>query len=227
MRLGLRVFIAVVLAGCGLTGCAKSIDGRAVAPADHSGRPVAAVDLDSGLLTPSQVFDIVGAQLTVRVDQKQPVGGGPSGPCAGLDNADVEAFVGDGYTAFHVLLLADGTDTDHDHVVTQAVSIYPDAQTAAKQFGSTTTGLGPCNRRLVRGDADWKYAVNDVTADSVRWNKQQTDLPMPWVCYGQARVRNNVIVEAVGCQDSDTVAQNVDTLVNHMSASVWNLSGGR
>jgi hypothetical protein len=31
----------------------------------------------------------------------------------------------------------------------------------------------------------------------------------------------------VDCQGNDTAAQNVDTLVNHMSASVWDLSGGR
>jgi PknH-like extracellular domain len=225
MRLGLRVFIVVVLAG--LTGCARTVDGSAVAPADHAGRPVATIDLDSVLLAPSQVSDIDGAQLQLQIDQKQPVGGEASGPCAGLDNAGAEAFVGDGYAAFRVLLLADGTDADHDHVVTQAVSVYPDGQTAAKQFGSATAGLGSCNGRLVRGEADWKYAVNDVTPDTVRWNKEQTNLPMLWVCYGQGRVRNNVIIQAMVCQGSDAAAQTADTLVNHMSASVWDLSGGR
>ena len=224
MRPDVRVLTAIALAAV-LAGCTISTAGRAVAPANHAPRPVASNDVDSVLMTPAQLSQLVKAPLQVRVDRKQPVGAGWADPCAGLDAAGARSFVGNDYTAFHVLLLADGTEIEHDHVVTEAATVYADAQTAAKQFAAASAGLGTCNGRRVYEEAEWTYAVSDVTADTVRWNRQQTDAPEMWVCYGQARVRNNVIIEAMACQGSDTGAENVDTLVSRMSASVWELSG--
>jgi PknH-like extracellular domain len=226
VRLGVPFFLPTLLAVILVAGCSSTTSGRAVAAVKHAARPLAAADLESVLLTPAQLSDIVGAALVPRVDQKRPVGGGPSGPCAALDSAGSDAFVGNDFSGFHVLLAADGTEIVHDHIVTEAGTVYPDAATAAKQFGAATGALGACNGRHVREMADWRYAVNDVTADTVRWNKEQTDAPALWVCYGQGRVRNNVIVEAMACQGDDTGAQKADTIVNRMSASVWELSGG-
>jgi hypothetical protein len=223
MRRVVHVFVGVLLAAL-VAGCGAQNAGRAQAGRAHVSKPLASSDLDNVLMTPPHLSDIVGVPLQLRVDQKRPVGGGPGGPCGPLDTAGDDDFVGKGYSAFHVLLLSDGKDTIHDHVVTQSAAVYPDAPTATKQFGSVTSGLGPCNGRRVNSEAAWKFAINDVTPDTVLWNKEQTDVPMLWVCYGQARVRDNVILQAMACQGNDGGAKVVEAVVNHMSAAVWDLS---
>jgi hypothetical protein len=224
MRL-VRVLAAVMPAAMILVaGCGGTTGGRGQASHGHVSQPVASTDLDDVMMTPPQLSDVVGVPLQLRVDQLRPVGGGPGGPCGALDTAGDGDFIGKGYSAFHVLLLSDGKDNTHDHVVTQSAAVYPDAQTATKQFGSATSGVGSCNGRRVNSEAAWKFAINDVTPDAVLWNKEQTDVPLLWVCYGQARVRDNVILQAMACQGDDGGVKVADAIVNHMSAAVWDLS---
>jgi hypothetical protein len=222
-RAVLMAITALFAATTVLAGCADTTDGVVKAKSSHHPRPLGSGDLDAVLLTPKQISDIVGAPLTLRRDQTRPAGG-PGGPCAALYTAGADAFVGNGFAGFHVLVLADGKGDQHDHVVSQSAAVYADPQSAAKQFASVTGGLQPCNGRHVRDEADWKFAVNDVTPDTVLWNKEQTDLPMLWVCYGQARVRNNVILEAMVCRGDDAGAQNAEAITDRMSAAVWELS---
>ena len=210
-----------------LAGCAQPIDGRAVAPSSHASRPVSGGDLDNILLTPSQLSDIVGTKLQLQGDVTRPVAGDPAeGPCAGLDTVGMQPFIGDGFSAFRLLLLSDGTAIQHDHVVTQAAAVYPDVGSATKAFGTATSRLQPCDGKNVKTEAAWRFAVNDLSTDTVQWNKEQTDLPMLWVCYGQARIRVNVMIQAMSCQGDDGGKANADAISNRMSASVWDLSGG-
>jgi hypothetical protein len=53
----------------------------------------------------------------------------------------------------------------------------------------------------------------------VLWNKERTDIPMPWVCYGQGRVRDNAIIEAMVCQGDDAGARSAQTILDRMSAA--------
>jgi len=225
MRRLVPTLTAALLAVAPVAGCASTTDGVAKANPAHTAKPLGSVDLDSIFLTPSQLSEIVGAPLALRLDQNRPAGGGSGGPCSPVDTAGADSFVGNGFQAFHVLVLADGKGEEHDHVVTQSAAVYPDAPAAGKQFASVTGGLAPCDGRQLRGDAAWKFAINDVTPESVRWNKEQTDVSLLWVCYGQGRVRNNVIVEAMVCRGDDAGAQNVDTILDRMSAAIWELSG--
>ncbi|MBV8350434.1 MAG: sensor domain-containing protein [Mycolicibacterium sp.] len=213
-------------AALALAACAQSVDGRAVAPRSRAGRPVSGADLDNILLTPSQRSDIVGAKVQLQGDVTRPVAGNPvEGPCAGLETVGMQPFIGDGFSAFDLLLSSDGTGTQHDHVVTQAAAIYPDVASATKIFATATSGLSSCDGKNVKTEAAWRFAVNDVSTDTVRWNKEQIDLPMLWVCYGQARVRINVILQAMSCQGDDGGKANADAISNRMSARVWDLSG--
>jgi PknH-like extracellular domain len=208
-----------------LAGCAQPIDGRAVVPPSHASRPLSGDDLDNILLTPPQLSDVVGVKLQLQADVGRPVAGDPAeGPCAALDTVGTQPFIGDTFSAFHLLLLSDGTSTRHDHVVTQAAAIYPDTASATKAFTTATSALPPCNGKDVKTEAAWRFAVNGITADTDRWNKEQTDLPMLWVCYGQARVRVNAILQAMSCQGDDGGQANADAILNRMSATVWELS---
>ncbi|MCW2653283.1 MAG: hypothetical protein JWR32_4259 [Mycobacterium sp.] len=209
-----------------LAGCAHPIHGRAVAAPVHVGKSLSGADLDSVLLSPSQISDMVGAKLAPHTDVGRPVRGDPAqGPCAALDSAGMQPFIGDGFGAFHLLLLSDGIPTEHDHVVTQAAAVYPDSASATKVFTTAAASVAPCNGKELKTEAAWRFAVNDITSDAVRWNKEQTDLPILWVCYGQSRVRANAILQAMSCQGDDGGQANADAILNKMSATVWELSG--
>jgi hypothetical protein len=224
MRLPVPILAAAVLAAAVCAaGCERTSDGVANPNRAHVGQSVPSAQVDSVLLIPSQISDIVGVELRPRVEQTRAVPGtSADGPCAALG---MQGFVGDGYSSFHVVLSSDGDGADRNHVVAQAASIYPDAATAEKAFVTATGSLGACNGREVRAGADWRYAVNEVTADTVRWNKEQKDSPQLWVCHGQARVRDNVIVHAMACQGDDGGEHIADVILDRMSATVWELAG--
>jgi hypothetical protein len=224
MRLRVPVVFLVVLLSALVAGCTRDIGGVAKASQAHLPTPIGNEGLDAVLLTAEQLSGIVGATLTPRVDQAQPVGGGPSGPCAGLYVVGAEAFVGNSYSAFRVLLMSDGLGDQRKHVVTQSVAVYSDAHTAESQFASATSAIGACDGRRVNDQAAWKFGVNGVTPDTVVWNKRQTNAADVWACQGQGRVRDNLIIEAMACQGDNAAAGNVDTILNRMSATVWELS---
>src|ERR1700676_25611 len=134
LRLPVPVLAAVVLAiAVWSAGCDRTTDGVATPNRAHVGQAVPSAQVDSVLLIPSQITDIVGVALRPKVEQALPLAGtSADGPCAGLDTVGMQAFVGDGYSSFHLVLSADGGDANRDHVVAQAASIYPDAATAEK-----------------------------------------------------------------------------------------------
>ena len=215
---------AVLLAATLVAGCARTTDGRANPNPAHATKPVASADLDAVLLTPLQLTSIVGSPVELRIDQSRPVGGGPSGLCGALANGGSPDLVGDGFSSFRVLALGEGTGGQSDHVVVQAVAVYPDARTAGQQFASATTGLAPCNGRRLNDKAYWRYGVDTLTPDTVRWNKTETDVPWHWVCGAESRVRDNAILSAMSCRGDDAAGANAEAIVNQMSATVWDLS---
>ena len=95
--------------------------------------PLRADDADQVLIGASQLRDIVGVKLQTDADQARPIPGTSAVPaCSALDAAGMQAFLGDNWSGFHVLLFTDGDK--HDHVVAEAVAVYPDARSAATQF---------------------------------------------------------------------------------------------
>ena len=145
--------------------------------------------------------------------------------CSALDSVGIAAFVGERWSGFRVLLFTDGDR--RDRVVSQAVAVYPDASLAAAAFKSGTSDATLCDgqRALSTGsDAAWRFAVQDGNTDTVRWTKRQLAIPLTWVCYREARLRNNAVLQAMACQGDDGGQSVVTTLTDRMSASVWGLS---
>ena len=131
------------------------------------------------------------------------------------------AFPGDSWSGFHTLLYTDGDQ--HDHAIAEAVAIYPDARTAAAAFTSGSKDAKACDGQRALstgGDAAWKFSVPEINADTVRWTKQQIGIPITWVCHGEARLRNNAVVQAMACQGDDGGQITVTTMTDRMSASV-------
>lgn len=224
--MGLRAVLAASTA-VALSGCVHTVSGAAVWNPAQPITPLRADDTEQVLVTPAQVNQIVDGRLQVDADRGRPVSGSSAVPaCSALDSVGMAAFVGDDWRGFRVLLLTDGDR--HDRVVAQAVTVYPDAATAAGAFAAGTKDVPACDgqRALSTGsDAAWKFSVQEDNTDTVRWTKHQLAIPMTWVCHGEARLRNNAVVQAMACQGDDGGQLVVTTLADRMSASVWELSG--
>ncbi len=210
-----------------LAGCAHTVAGVAVWNPAQSLQPLRADDTDQILIGPAQLRDVAGVKLQVDADQVRPIAGSSAVPaCSALDAAGMAAFLGDSWSGFHTLLYTDGDQ--HDHAIAEAVTIYPDARTAAAAFTSGSRDAKACDGQRALstgGDAAWKFSVPEINADTVRWTKQQIGIPITWVCHGEARLRNNAVVQAMACQGDDGGQITVTTMTDRMSASVWELSG--
>lgn len=210
-----------------LAGCAHTVAGVPVWNPAQSLQPLRADDTDQILIGPAQLRDVAGVKLQVDADQVRPIAGSSAVPaCSALDAAGMGAFLGDSWSGFHTLLYTDGDQ--HDHAIAEAVAIYPDARTAAAAFSGGSKDAKACDGQRALstgGDAAWKFSVPEINADTVRWTKQQIGIPITWVCHGEARLRNNAVVQAMACQGDDGGQITVTTMTDRMSASVWELSG--
>ncbi|MDA2992158.1 MAG: sensor domain-containing protein [Actinomycetota bacterium] len=209
-----------------VTGCAHTVSGAAVRNQGDQPGGLRPGDADQVLLGAGEVGDVVGATLALDADRSRPIAGSSAVPaCSALDAVGMSAFVGDDWSQFHVLLFTDGDR--HEQVVSEAVAVYPDAAVAASAFAHGTRDVKSCDgQRAVGagGDAAWSFSVPLVDADVVRWRKQQIGIPLTWVCHGEARLRNNAVLQVMACRGDDSGRVAVTTLADRMSASVWELS---
>jgi hypothetical protein len=229
MRLLLARFLAggVAPALVLVAGCTQNVAGLPTRSDAQPLTPVRAGDMDLLLVTPGELRKITGRKLQLDADQSRPIPGSSTVPaCSGLDAAGMAVFVGDQTSGFHVLLLTDGDQ--HSQVLAESVAVYLDSGSAAAQFGQASEAAKMCDgqRALTAGgDAAWKFTVNEGDPDTVRWTKEQIGIPITWNCHAEARLRNNVIVQAMACAGDDSGAGIVTTIADRMSAAVWELSG--
>lgn len=209
-----------------LSGCAHTVSGAAASGPVGAVSGVLPGDADQILLGAGDVSDILGTKLQLDADRSRPIAGASAAPaCSVLDAVGMAAFVGDSWSRFHVLLFTDGDR--HEQVVAEAVAVYHDPAAAATVFSAASGAARACDgqRSLgTGGDAAWSFTVTDVNVDAVRWRKQQIGIPLTWVCQGEARLRNNAVLQAMACRDDDSGRDTVTRLTDRMSASVWELS---
>lgn len=210
-----------------VSGCAHSVSGAAVRDSRQAITPLRAGDTDQVLVAPAQVHDVVGARMQVDADQTRPVFGSSAlAACSAFESVGTTRFVGKDWSRIRVLLFTDGDR--HDQVVAEAVAVYPDAGAASDAFSAGARDAKACDgqRALSAGSAEaWAFTVPEPNVDTVRWTKQQLGIPLTWVCHGEARLRNNALLQAMACGGGDGGATVVTSLTDRMSASVWELSG--
>jgi hypothetical protein len=224
MRLQVALIASTALA---LAGCAHTVSGAAGWDRVMSTTELRVADADQVLLGPAEIGDVAGARLQVDADRSRPIVGTSAVPaCSALDAVGMSAFMGDSWSKFHELLFTDG-DT-HEHVVAEAVAVYPDTGAAASAFTLGTRTAKACDGQRALGtggDAAWNFSVPAVDADTVHWRKQQIGIPMTWVCHAEARLRNNAVLQAMSCRADDHGRVTVTAITDRMSATVWELSG--
>ena len=210
-----------------VSGCAHTVTGAAVGNPRQSITPLRAGDTGQVLVGPAQVYDVVGSRMQVDADQTRPVFGSSAvAACSALESVGMTAFVGKDWSGIRVLLFTDGDR--HGQVVAEAVAVYPDAAAASDAFTAGTKDTNACDgqRALSTGSAEaWAFSVPERTIDTVRWTKRQLAIPLTWLCHGEARLRNNAVLQAMACRSDEGGATVVTRLVDRMSASVWELSG--
>lgn len=223
--------VMMMLPALAMAGCAAVVPGRAVHDVAQSTSPLRADDTDQVLVTPRQLHDITGVMLQIDADQSRPISGTSAVPaCSAFDATGMAAFVGDQTLGFHVLLFTDSAqinDSAHDLVVAEAAAVYPDVATAAATFSKATIDARSCDGQSALstgGDAAWKFSVSEANSGTIRWSKDQIGIPMTWNCHAEARLRNNAIVQAMACSGDDEIQTTVTTMMDRMSATVWELS---
>lgn len=182
-----------------IAGCAHTVPGAAVFNPAQAVTGLLPADADRVLLGAADVSDVVGAKLQIDADRFRPIVGSSAAPsCSALDAVGMSAFVGDSWSKFHVLLFTDGDR--HRQVVAEAVAVYPDAAAAAAVFSAAADAAKSCDGQRAlgtAGDAAWSFTVPAVDADAMRWRKQQIGIPLTWVCHGEARLRNNAVLQVL------------------------------
>lgn len=210
-----------------LSGCAHTVPGAAVFNPAQAITGLLPADADQVLLGAAEVSEVVGAKLQVDADRSRPIVGSSAAPaCSALDAVGMSAFVGDSWSRFHVLLFTDGDR--HRHVVAEAVAVYPDSGAADAAFSAAAGAAKACDGQRALGtggDAAWSFTVPAVDADAVRWRKQQIGIPLNWVCHGEARLRNNAVLQVMACSGDDSGHGTATRMADLMSAAVWELSG--
>lgn len=219
--------VALLASAVALTvaGCTHSVPGAALySPGQGTG--LLPPDADRVLLGPADVSAIVGEKLQVDADRSRPIAGSSPAPaCSALDAAGMSAFVGETFSKFHVLLLTDGDR--HRQVVAEAFAVYPDVSSAGAVFAAAAGAARACDgQRAVGtgGDAAWSFTVPAVDPEAVHWRKQQIGIPLDWVCHGEARLRNNAVLQVMVCRGDDSGRSTATRVADRMSATVWELS---
>lgn len=222
----MRLQVALLTVAVTLSGCAHTVAGAPVFNAAHAVSALLPADADQVLLGAADVSDIVGVKLQVDADRVHPIAGASAIPaCSALDSVGMAAFVGDTWSKFHVLLFTDGDR--HQQVVAEAVAVYPDPGAAGAVFSSAIGAAKACDgQRAVGtgGDAAWSFTVPDADGEAIRWRKQQIGIPLNWICHGEARLRNNAVLQVMACRGDDSGRLTVTRLADRMSSSVWELS---
>lgn len=218
--------LATSAATLAVGGCAHTVPGAAVFNPERTVTGLLPADADQVLLGAAEISDIVGANLQLDADRFSPIAGSSAVPaCSALDAVGMSAFVGDTWSKFHVLLFTDGVG--HREVVAEAVAVYPDATSAGSVFSAAVGAARSCDGQRALGsggDAAWSFTVPAVGADAVRWRKQQIGIPLDWICHGEARLRNNAVLQVMACRGDDGGRTTATRLADRMSATVWELS---
>ncbi|MFM9033012.1 MAG: sensor domain-containing protein [Mycobacterium sp.] len=222
----LRVLLGAMVLPVVLAGCSHTVTGAASFSPAEAVAGLRPGDADRVLPATAELSDTVGATLQLDADRSRPIMGASAAPaCSALDAVGMSAFVGDSWSKFRMLLFTDGDR--HDQVLAEAVAVYPDAGAAAASFAAATGAARACDGQRALGtggDAAWSFTVPVIDADAVRWRKQQLGIPMDWVCHGEARLRNNAVLQVMACRGDDSGRATATRLADRMSAAVWELS---
>lgn len=188
------------------------------------GHPVATITpgtLEASFLPLDDVSALVGAPLESADSVSEPPAALNADPpaCAAAVGPATEAVYAQGWQRFGALSYQDPTA---EHVVTQVLGVYPDEDKASAAFAVLAGGLPQCpvavRTNTDRSTAEWTYAMDGTTADSLAWTATQ-DAGDGWACSRQARRKATALLEVSVCQAGDG-RQAAKTIADRFAARV-------
>ncbi|MFC9894617.1 sensor domain-containing protein [Nocardia sp. NPDC127579] len=174
----------------------------------NTGKPVAQVipgTVQASVLTIDELGPMVGSVLTDSVSSGEPP------PAFTTDPAHCAVAVGPGTrsvyaTGWNAFWSKTAQDANGDHVITQVVGMFTDADQSGKAFTTLTEGLKGC-ASAVRTDTDeyttgWAYILDRAEPNALGWTATQ-DTGDGWVCHRQARLKGKAVLQVAVCQAGD------------------------
>ncbi|MEU9808827.1 sensor domain-containing protein [Mycobacterium sp. NPDC050853] len=173
---------------------------------------------DSILISADDVGRLVGSPLTYEFKSTSPSDSAASGKCQALAGLRSESL-GEEWTTYRGSRLQE-TEKRYDHIVWQAVVLFPDAKAAASQLQAAyPPSLTSCqDSRQTEGDTEWRIGEFSNNGTSVKWVRQelQDGKPAGWRCFYDYRVKNNALFGGLLCQNGNG-APIVTAIVDRMA----------
>lgn len=172
-------------------------------------KPLPTNSIKKLILSPEDVNELVGLPLDKRSEFASPgiAGGDYNNPDCGVAMGITKDALGNGeFTVYRGVQDEATKDDGSVGMFTQNIAIFETADKASELFHNAYESLGHCNSATITSKTSptvWKIlAPGAFNGDVVTFGTLQlTDKnqPLGWRCDHQARVKNNVIVEAWLC----------------------------
>ncbi len=232
-----RKHVAILSVGAAaaliLAGCSRTTEGSAEWAPNQASKPIEASEVEDILIDNSEVVEIIGAQV-------EPVGpddDSPPVPDSALKECEVMLGIGqrtnagDGWSGFRSRVSWDRAGDNITHYALQTAIVYDNKDAAKATMAAVAREMKACDGKATRDDkaGDWKYAVDESNDDTIKWTNDQTNANQNYRCFGEARIRDNVILRGYTCRSDKDGRPETDALLNKMSNTVWKLatpSGG-
>lgn len=173
---------------------------------------------ESIIISADDVGRLVGSPLTYEFKSTSPSDSTAMGKCKELAGLRTDSL-GDEWTTYRGSRLQETQDR-YDHIVWQAVVLFPDAKAAASQLQAAyPPSLASCqDSRLTEGDTEWRIGEFSNTGTSAKWVRQELKdgKPAGWRCFYDYRVKNNALFGSLLCQNGNG-APIVTAIVDRMA----------
>jgi hypothetical protein len=228
MSTGSKIAALLGAAGVVAAGCGSS-DNAATSPPPT----ITAGDATKLLLSKVELGAIVGTTFNYA-DKELPGWDTLSDPSpVAMGDPVCDAFFGPNnetvrppFISYRVQVVQEDDTENYTHSVTQAAIVVADPG-AAKQMLSDAfvNPLSTCDGQKIvfkNGGLVWTFHKGAISDTDVRWTAETAapdGQPTTWACAIEARVKNNVVVFAKVCQDSDG-SPSATAVVDTISAKI-------
>lgn len=210
-----------------LAGCTRVSDGHAEWVPSQASKLIESSDIEEVILDNTEVVEIIGAQVEqAGPDDDAPQPEGSLRDCEVMLAAGQRSNAGDQWSGFRARVSTDRQGDDITFFVQQTAIVYDNMDAAKSTMSAAIREMKACDGKTSNfgQQGTWKYKVDESNDDSITWTNEQTDAISRYRCFGEARIRDNVILRGYSCNSEKDGAPQTAALLDRMSANVWKLA---
>lgn len=229
-----RKHVAILSVGAAaaliLAGCTRNTEGNPEWAPNQASKPIEADQVEEILLDNTEVVEIIGAQ----VEQGGRDYDIPEKPDGALKECQVmlaigqrtDEYAGDGWSGFRARVSTDRQNDNITFFAQQTAIVYDNKDAAKATMAAVSREMKACDGKQTTNPeaGDWKYKVEESNDDTIMWTNEQTDAAQRYRCFGEGRIRDNVILRGYTCRSDKDGRPETDALLNRMSDNVWKLA---